>query len=122
MVEGRAWRQALRPKPCSLAANTDLRSIVAAKLQDQWSPQQISGWLKIEHSHDRMMQVSHETIYKSLFIQAGGVLKRELIAHLRSRRVMRRGKTSTAKGQLRGQIIDDLYPSTSCGHRSPRCS
>ena len=98
MAEGRAWHQALRPKPCLLAANPDLRSIVAAKLQDQWSPQQISGWLKIEHSHDRMMQVSHETIYKSLFIQARGVLKRELIAHLRSRRVMRRGKTSTAKG------------------------
>ena len=108
MAEGRAWHQALRPKLCLLAANPDLRSIVAAKLQDQWSPQQISGWLKIEHSHDRMMQVSHETIYKSLFIQARGVLKRELIAHLRSRRVMRRGKTSTAKGQPRGQIIDAI--------------
>ena len=108
MAEGRAWHQALRPKPYLLAANPDLRSIVAAKLQDQWSPQQISGWLKIEHSHDRMMQVSHETIYKSLFIQARGVLKRELIAHLRSRRVMRRGKTSTAKGQPRGQIIDAI--------------
>lgn len=108
MAEGRAWHQALRPKPCLLAANPDLRSIVAAKLQDQWSPQQISGWLKIEHSHDRMMQVSHETIYKSLFIQARGVLKRELIAHLRSRRVMRRGKTSTAKGQPRGQTIDAI--------------
>ena len=55
-----------------------------------------------------MMQVSHETSYKSLFIQARGVLKRELIAHLRSRRVMRRGKTSTAKGQPRGQIIDAI--------------
>ena len=108
MAEGRAWHQALRPKPYLLAASPDLRSIVAAKLQDQWSPQQISGWLKIEHSHDRMMQVSHETIYKSLFIQARGVLKRELIAHLRSRRVMRRGKTSTAKGQPRGQIIDAI--------------
>ena len=108
MAEGRACHQALRPKPYLLAANPDLRSIVAAKLQDQWSPQQISGWLKIEHSHDRMMQVSHETIYKSLFIQARGVLKRELIAHLRSRRVMRRGKTSTAKGQPRGQIIDAI--------------
>jgi IS30 family transposase len=80
--------------------------MVAAKLQDQWSPQQISGWLKTEHGYDGMMQVSHETIYKSLFIQARGVLKRELIAHLRSRRIMRRGKTSTAKGQSRGQIID----------------
>jgi IS30 family transposase len=89
-----------------LAVNPHLQSVVAAKLQDQWSPQQISGWLRTEHSDEGTMQVSHETIYKSLFIQARGVLKRELMAHLRSRRIMRRGKTSTAKGQPRGQIID----------------
>jgi IS30 family transposase len=82
--------------------------MVAAKLQDQWSPQQISGWLKTELGDDGTMQVSHETIYKSLFIQARGVLKRELMAHLRSRRIMRRGKTSTAKGQPRGQIVDAI--------------
>ncbi len=105
-ADSRAWQQGLRPKPCLLAANPNLQWMVAAKLQDQWSPQQISGWLKIEHGDDGMMQVSHETIYKSLFIQTRGVLKRELIAHLRSRRIMRRGKTSTAKGQPRGQIID----------------
>ena len=108
IADGRAWQQGLRPKSCLLAANPPLRSMVAAKLQDQWSPQQISGWLKTEHGDDGTMQVSHETIYKSLFIQARGVLKRELMAHLRSRRIMRRGKTSTTKGQPRGQIIDAI--------------
>lgn len=108
IADGRAWQQGLRPKPCLLAVNPHLRAMVAAKLQDQWSPQQISGWLKTEHDHDGIMQVSHETIYKSLFIQTRGVLKRELMAHLRSRRIMRRGKTSTAKGQPRGQIIDAI--------------
>ena len=107
-ADGRAWQQGLRPKRCLLAVNPHLQSIVAAKLQDQWSPQQIAGWLKTEHGDDGTMQVSHETIYKSLFIQARGVLKRELMAHLRSRRIMRRGKTSTAKGQPRGQIIDAI--------------
>lgn len=76
------------------------------KLQDKWSPEQISGWLKTEHSCDGTMRVSHETIYKSLFIQARGVLKKELLAHLRTRRLMRRGKTSSRDGQTRGQIID----------------
>jgi IS30 family transposase len=71
-----------------------------------WSPQQVSGWLKVEYLDDRTMRVSHETIYKSLFIQARGVLKKELISHLRSRRIMRRGKTSTTHGQTRGQIVD----------------
>ena len=108
IADGRAWQQGLRPKSCLLAANPPLRSMVAAKLQDQWSPQQISGWLKTELADDGTMQVSHETIYKSLFIQARGVLKRELMAHLRSRRIMRRGKTSTTKGQPRGQIIDAI--------------
>ena len=79
---------------------------MAKKLADHWSPQQVSGWLKVEYLDDRTMRVSHETIYKSLFIQARGVLKKELISHLRSRRIMRRGKTSTTHGQTRGQIVD----------------
>lgn len=83
-----------------------LQMVVAEKLDDHWSPQQISGWLKVEYLNDRAMRVSHETIYKSLFIQARGVLKKELISHLRSKRVMRRGKTSTMQGQPRGQIVD----------------
>jgi IS30 family transposase len=104
--EDRAWRQALRPKPCALAGNQRLRDTVSEKLALQWSPSQISGWLEIEYGNDKTMQVSHETIYKSLFIQARGVLKKELIGHLRSNRKMRRGKTSTTQGQTRGQIID----------------
>jgi IS30 family transposase len=83
-----------------------LQMVVAEKLDDHWSPQQISGWLKVEYLNDRAMRVSHETIYKSLFIQARGVLKKELISHLRSKRVMRRGKTSTMQGQPREQIVD----------------
>ena len=105
-ADERAWQQALRPKPCLLAANKSLRIVVAKKLADNWSPQQVSGWLKVEYLDDRAMRVSHETIYKSLFIQARGVLKKELISHLRSRRIMRRGKTSTTQGQPRGQIVD----------------
>ena len=98
-----AWRRALRPKPCLLSINQPLRLLVAAKLQNQWSPQQISGWLKAEHGQDRAMRVSHETIYKSLFIQARGVLRKELMGHLRSKRIMRRSKTATTEGQPRGQ-------------------
>ncbi|WP_371418080.1 MULTISPECIES: IS30 family transposase [unclassified Acidisoma] len=104
-ADERAWQKALRPKPCLLATNSQLRDTVAEKLQAKWSPQQIAGWLKVEHSDDEAMRVSHETIYKSLFIQARGALKRELLSNLRSRRIMRRAKTSTTDGQPRGQII-----------------
>lgn len=101
-----AWRLALRPKPCRLATNASLQMVVAEKLSDDWSPQQISGWLNAEYLDDGTMRVSHETIYKSLFVQARGVLKKELISHLRSKRTIRRGKTSTTQGQPRGQIVD----------------
>ena len=85
--------------------NHNLQNVVAAKLSLDWSPEQIAGWLKLGFPDDKSMRVSHETIYRSLFIQARGVLKKELISHLRSRRMMRRGKTSTTEGQPRGQII-----------------
>jgi IS30 family transposase len=101
-----AWRRAERPKPCRLAINQHLQKVVAEKLGNQWSPQQVSGWLKLEYPADETMRVSHETIYRSLFIQARGVLKKELLAHLRSKRIMRRGKTSSTQGQPRGQIVD----------------
>ena len=101
-----AWDDARRPKPCRLAANPRLRSIVARKLATNWSPQQIAGWLKMECLDEPSMHISHETIYRSLFIQARGVLKRELIEHLRSRRIMRRGKHATTDGQPRGRIVD----------------
>lgn len=97
LAEERASEVAKRPKACLFAANKPLRDVVARKLQEKWSPQQIAGWLRIAHDNDRTMQVSHETIYRSLFIQARGVLKKELISHLRSRRLMRRAKGATTK-------------------------
>lgn len=105
-ADERALDRARRPKPCQLAFNPGLCKLVAGKPSGQWSPQQIAGWLKARYPGDPSMNVSHETIYKSLFIQARGVLKKELLAHLRSRRIMRRGRTSTTSGQTRGQIID----------------
>ena len=105
-AEAMAWQRSVRPKRCALASNDRLRSVVAEKLQRQWSPQQISGWLAARYAGDRTMRVSHETIYKSLFIQARGVLKKELMVHLRSRRIMRRSKAATTHGQPRGQIIN----------------
>src|SRR5918911_781621 len=84
--------------------NERLRDRVAQKLKEDWSPQQISGWLKREYPFDEAMRVSHETIYRTLFVQARGALKRELLAHLRSRRMMRKGRHASAKGQPRGQI------------------
>lgn len=105
-AENRFMEQSRRPKKCKLAVNESLAVFVSDRLSDEWSPQQISGWLARTHCGDTDMQISHETIYRSLFIQARGVLKKELIAHLRSRRTMRRGKTSTTAGQPRGRIID----------------
>jgi IS30 family transposase len=105
-AEHRACRQAPRPKTCLLASNEPLRRVVAQKLQANWAPQQISGWLQEVHHNEPTMQISHETIYRSLFVQAKGVLKKELTHHLRSGRAIRRGKTATTKGQSRGQIVD----------------
>jgi IS30 family transposase len=93
---------AKRPKQCCLAVNGKLRRLVARKLQLNWAPQQIAGWLKLQYPDDETMQVSHETIYLSLFIQARGVLKAELMKHLRTRHMMRRSKKASAKGQPRG--------------------
>lgn len=107
-AEEKAWDRARRPKPCRLATQRALRQAVANKLHRDWSPEQISGWLKRAFPDDVSMQVSHETIYKSLFIQARGVLKRELLRHLRSRRTMRRSKKASTKGQPRGQIKDGI--------------
>src|SRR5215469_5521525 len=100
----RAWDRALRPKPCHLARHPQLATLVAQKLQLQWSPQQIAGWLAREFGDDKSMRVSHETIYKSLFIQARGVLKKQLTAHLRRGRRLRRGRGYANNGPGRGQI------------------
>jgi transposase, IS30 family len=103
-----AWVSALRPKRCLLAMNQKLRDTVASKLILEWSPEQISGWLKTEYPHDERMRVSHETIYRSLFIQARGVLKKELMGHLRTRRRMRRSQHSRIFKDSRGRIADAI--------------
>ena len=101
-----AWDRALRPKPCRLASCPELRWRVAQKLALQWSPEQISGWLKREFPADEGMQLSHETIYRSLFVQTRGVLKKELMAHLRTARQMRQAKGGTTKSRPLGQLVD----------------
>ncbi len=105
-ADARAWQSARRPQPCLLARNARLRRIVAGKLALDWSPEQISGWLVQTFPDDKAMRVSAETIYKSLFIQARGVLKKELQAHLRSRRSLRRSRRASSHGQGRGDIAD----------------
>ncbi len=102
-----AWDRALRPKPCRLATHPELRWHVAEKLARQWSPEQISGWLKQEFGSEQEMQISHETIYKSLFVQARGVLKKKLMVHLRTRRQLRQAKGGTMKQGL-GSIVDAI--------------
>jgi IS30 family transposase len=101
-----AWSRALRPKPCKLACRKALRRTVSAKLARKWSPQQIAGWLKREYPDDEDMRVSHETIYRSLFIQSRGVLKKELLAHLRATRAIRRSRHASLKRDGLGQIKD----------------
>ena len=105
-ADQRAWDRARRPKPCRLAVHRRLQKIVARKLSLDWAPEQISGWLKRRYPNDQEMQISHETIYRSLFVQARGVLKKELVGHLRTRRVIRRSKQASLRGQGRGQIAD----------------
>ena len=107
-AEQAAWDRALRPKRCKLVANRALARIVARKLMLQWSPDQIAGWLKRTFPNDESYQVSHETIYRSLFIQARGALKKELIQHLRSQRSMRRSRHKSLKGEGLGQITDTV--------------
>src|ERR1700689_145219 len=107
-ADRQAWGSALRPKRCLLAVNRNLRNIVASKLILDWSPEQISGWLKTAYPDDESVRVSHETIYRSLFIQARGVLKKELMDQLRSKRRMRRSRHATVIGQSRGQIVDAI--------------
>jgi IS30 family transposase len=101
-----AWDRALRPKPCKLACRPVLARTVSAKLQRKWSPEQIAGWLKRTYPGEPDNQVSHETIYRSLFIQTRGVLKKELLAHLRAKRTIRRSRHASQKGSGQGQIRD----------------
>ena len=103
-----AWDRAKRPKPCKLAGQPQLCQTIAEKLVRKWSPQQIAGWLKREHPNDEGARVSHETIYRSLFIQARGVLKKELLAHLRATRAIRRSRHASLKRDGLGQIKDAI--------------
>jgi transposase, IS30 family len=103
-----AWDRGRRPKTCKLAQNRALAHLVADKLQLQWSPEQIAGWLKQSYPDDTSCQVSPETIYRSLFIQARGALKKELLEHLRRTRGMRRSRHYTQKTDQRGRITDTV--------------
>jgi len=103
-----AWDRAHRPKRCKLVENPTLASIVADKLQLEWSPRQIAGWLKRRYPDDESYQVSHETIYRTLFIQARGALKKELLQHLRRTRRMRRSRHHTQKTADHGRITNTV--------------
>ena len=107
-AEQAAWGRACRPKICKLVKNPTAAQIVASKLQLQWSPEQIAGWLKREFPADVSFQVSHETIYRTLFIQARGALKKELLEHLRRTRAMRRSRHHTQKNENHGKITNTL--------------
>lgn len=103
-----AWSRALRPKACKLALHRELAEHVAKKLQLHWSPEQIAGWLKRTYPLDPSRQVSHETIYRTLYIQSRGALKKELLAHLRRTRGMRRSRHHTQKTPDHGRIKDTV--------------
>lgn len=101
-----AWVQARRPKRCKLAENRELADLVASKLQLEWSPEQIAGWLRHTFPSSEEYHVSHETIYRSLYIQARGALRKELLEHLRRTRAMRRSRHHTQKTDNHGRIKD----------------
>ena len=101
-----AWARTRRPKRCKLASSPRLRRAVARKLRLQWSPEQIAGWLKSTFPGDQTQHVSHETIYRSLFVQARGVLKKELLQHLRSKRTIRRSRRMDQTADRRGKIAN----------------
>ena len=103
-----AWDRSRRPKICKLGVNRKLANIVASKLQGFWSPEQIAGWLKLTYPDDETYLVSHETIYRSLYIQARGVLKKELQQHLRRTRAIRRSRHHTQKTDNHGRIKDTV--------------
>jgi len=103
-----AWHRAKRPKLCKLAENPALARVVADKLQLEWSPRQVAGWLKRMYPDDETQQVSHETIYRTLFIQARGALKNELLQHLRRTRGMRRSRRHTQKTADHGRITETV--------------
>jgi transposase, IS30 family len=108
LADEEAMVRTRRPKRCKLANNTHLRQVVAKKLRLNWSPEQIAGWLKRTYPEDESCQVSHETIYRSLFVQARGVLEKELLCHLRSNRTIRRSRHAGLHKDNRGKIVDPV--------------
>lgn len=112
-AEQAAWRRARRPKAAKLVTCLQLRQMVEAKLASRWSPQQIAGWLARTYPDDRELQVSHETIYMSLFVQPRGALRKELTRYLRSRRMVRRPRVARAangQGQLQNAVHISARP------------
>lgn len=107
LADQRAYENAKRPKPCKLAENEELRRIVSEKLEADWSPEQIAGWLKLTYENENFL-ISHEAIYRSLFVQSRGVLRRELLDHLRLRRRLRQSRFGNTSGVCRGRIIDGV--------------
>lgn len=105
VADASAWDRARRPKRCRLAECPRLRRLVAEKLRLHWSPEQITGWLGHTFPAEASLQLSHETIYRSLYVQARGVLRRELLRSLRTRRTMRRSRVASRQEQGRGQIV-----------------
>ena len=108
-ADERAWARAKRPKAPILTRRPALRKVVAANLQDDWSPEQIAGWLAAKYRRGSQMRVSNETIYRSLYLRTRSVLHRQLIERLRTKRTMRKGKRASTKGQRGGQIIDAVH-------------
>ena len=108
VADGRAWRRSHRPQPCRLSTRPALRRAIAHKLAQQWSPQQISGWLRCTFPSDPDMQVSPETIYRSLFVQSRGVLKRHLLQHLRRQHHFRHARVAARRQPRQGQILDAI--------------
>lgn len=108
-AEKLAWKQSLRPKLCKLVLETKLRKAVILKLEHHWSPQQIAGWLKRNHPDCEDMHVSHETLYKTLYVQARGALKKELIQYLRTKRQLRGSRHTKKDKDRRGSIPDAVY-------------
>jgi len=107
-ADATAWERAKRPKPWKLLLNKALAKLVAMKLNRSWSPQQIAGWLMRTYSNNDL-HLSHETIYKTLYVQTRGALKKELQQYLRSQRVLRRSKHATLKGKGLGKIVDAVH-------------
>lgn len=108
LADRAAWRNARRPKPCRLASAPRLRRLVAARLHADWSPEQIARWLVMTYPDDPTLRVSHETIYRTLYVQARGALKQELVAHLRRQRALRHSRASSRAGRGQGQIIEAI--------------